>query len=89
MPGTKKTIAINPSATALMSNGTHLDRPAILSKLGLDPHTPVDAWLAIVACGSNASALHNNDLRTIVSKGTLQGAAMTELKALAKTRGIG
>ena len=57
---------LNPAAKAVMPGGNELNRAQILQKLGLNPSTPNDAWLAIVGCGSNAAALRATD------KGRLQ-----------------
>ena len=53
------TVSINPNAKAVLPGGINLSRAEILSKLGLNPNTPPDAWLAIISCGSNGSALMN------------------------------
>ena len=73
--------ALNPNARAVLPNGSKLNRMEVLRQLGLDPTTPPDAWLAIVACGSNASALRGDQLRGLVSRGTLKA---TELDAVSR-----
>ena len=55
-------LAINPQARAMMPGGTPVDRAEILTRLGLNPNTPPDAWLAIVGCGVNASALSSQQI---------------------------
>lgn len=49
-------ISVNPAARALMPNGELVDRAQILRQLNLNPNTSPEAWLAIVACGSNKAA---------------------------------
>ncbi len=78
--------ALNPAAKAVLPDGSALDRKAVLSRLGLDPSTPPDAWLAIVACGSNASALKPGELQSLVDRKvlnlkTLDAASQAKLKA--------
>lgn len=53
------------NARAVMPDGRTLSRAEILQNLGLNPNTNPTAWLAIVACGSNASALRPGDLQRI------------------------
>jgi hypothetical protein len=53
------------NARAVMPDGGMMDRAQILQRLGLNPGTSPTAWLAIVACGSNASALLPNDLQRV------------------------
>lgn len=65
-------LSINPDAVAIMPTGEIADRSAILQKLGLDPSTPPDAWLAIVACGSNASALQAGQIRELIDANKFQ-----------------
>lgn len=85
MPGTKS-ITINPQAKAVMADGRTLDRAAVLSQLGLNPATPPDAWLTIVACGGNASALHPGDAQQLINKGVLQAGHADLGSALAHLR---
>lgn len=78
-------VKINPQATAISKNGVVLNREHILENLGFDPHTPPDAWLAVIACGSNASALHPGDLQSLVNRGIidkskLDAGALNKLK---------
>lgn len=68
MPGSVK---INPRAVALGRKGERLSRRDILEQLGLNPGTPPDAWLAIVGCGSNASALRTDELKNLVDRGVI------------------
>lgn len=63
---------LNPAATAVMPDGSQKDRKAILSQLGLDPNTSPEAWLTIVACGKNASALRQDQLRSVIQKGAIK-----------------
>lgn len=56
---------LNKSAKAILPDGSLADRGAILTTLGLNPTTPPDAWLAIINCGSNASALTPQQLESI------------------------
>jgi len=51
------TMRINPNAKAVLPSGKLADRRGILSQLGLDPSTPIDAWLCICSCAVNAAAL--------------------------------
>jgi anaerobic selenocysteine-containing dehydrogenase len=69
-------MSINKSAKAVMPSGEILDRRAILSQLGLDPTTPPDAWLAIVACGSNAAALTDRSKELLMKGGVLKKEMM-------------
>lgn len=62
---------MNPNAKAVMPNGKEMSRADILSTLGLDPGTAPDAWLTIVACGSNASALTARSKEQLMKKGVL------------------
>lgn len=64
-------LSVNHAAKAVLPNGSIADRSAVLKQLGLNPSAPPDAWLAVVACGANASALHPGDLQTLVDKGTI------------------
>lgn len=74
----RKTISINPAAKAVLPDGKILDREKILSSLNLDPSTPPDAWLAIVACGSNATALLDKDFKTLVKNDVIKMKHMIE-----------
>lgn len=64
-------VRLNPKAKAVLPSGKQLSRGEILSQLGLDPGTSPEAWLAIIVCGSNASALKPNQLRGLVERGTI------------------
>jgi hypothetical protein len=87
MSDTKQSISINPNAKAVLPDGKILGRGEILAKLGLDPQTTPDAWLAIAGCGSNAAALHLADAQQLVNQGIIQanhpdvGQLRTALKA--------
>ena len=65
-------VAINPNARAIMPGGDLIDRGEILTRLGLNPNTPADAWLNIVACGINASALKTNQISVLERAGELR-----------------
>jgi len=65
MGRTMGAMRLNKSAKAILPDGSLADRGEILTKLGLNPNTPPDAWLAIVACGSNASALTTQQMESI------------------------
>ncbi|KHK90663.1 hypothetical protein LK12_15155 [Novosphingobium malaysiense] len=71
-------LSIN-EAHAIMPDGKMLDREEVLDKLGLDPTTPPDAWLTIIACGSNASAIKTEKLRELVDNGTLNARRLDSL----------
>lgn len=55
------------NAKAVMPDGSTMSRGQILSALGLNPGTSPTAWLTIVACGSNASALLSRDLQRVAA----------------------
>jgi len=63
------TIKINKAAKAVLPDGATADRAAILKQLGLNPNIAPEAWLAIVACGSNASALDTQKLDELIKQG--------------------
>ena len=63
-------------AKAVMPDGSQLDRAQVLSKLGLDPTTPPDAWLTVIGCGSNASALRPDQLKALVRSKRLNPAML-------------
>lgn len=88
MPDKLQSLSVNHAAKAIVGSGKALDRAAVLQQLGLDPHAPPDAWLAIVACGSNASALKTQDIATLVSRGTLKGADLKAVQDLAAKHNI-
>lgn len=50
---------------AVMPDGSTLSRVEILQRLGLNPNTSPTAWLTVIGCGSNASALLPGDLQRI------------------------
>jgi len=82
----EKSVTINPNAKAVMPDGQVLDRGAILSKLGLNPNVTPDAWLAIIGCGGNASALHTGDAQQLINKGALNAGHADLGPALANLR---
>ena len=71
-PRGKVTMPINPQARAILPDGSVVDRAEILRRLGLRPDVPVDSWLVIVQCSSNASALRPQQLREIVARGAVK-----------------
>ena len=64
-------VPLNPAAKAVLPDGRIIGRRDVLKRLNLDPNTPVDAWLAIIGCGSNASALGLKDAKTLIDKGII------------------
>ncbi len=83
-----KTISLNNSAKSVMPNGSILSRGEILSALNLDPGASPDAWLAVIGCGSNASALTENDARILVEKGAISKSILskTQVASIEKIR---
>src|SRR5690349_9244506 len=61
--GVRRIASLN--ARAVMPNGSLLTRGEILNSLGLNPNTAPTAWLNILGCGSNASALLPGDLQRV------------------------
>jgi hypothetical protein len=69
-PGQADTVAsvsrvASLNARAVLPNGTELTRSEVLANLGLNPNTSPTAWLAIIGCGVNASALLPGDLERV------------------------
>jgi hypothetical protein len=64
------------NSRAVLPDGSVVSREQILKTLNLNPGTAPDAWLAVIACGSNASALNFRDLRRIAAR-NLSHAART------------
>jgi hypothetical protein len=64
------------NAKAVMPDGRTLTRSEILQTLGLNPNTSPTAWLAIVGCGSNGSALLPGDLQRIAVVRVANAAAV-------------
>jgi len=60
-----RALQLNPGAKAVLPDASLADRAKILTTLGLNPNTPPDAWLAIINCGSNASALTQQQLQKV------------------------
>jgi len=83
-PPKRAAMPINPQAKAVLPDGSVADRAEILRRLGLRPDVPVDAWLVIVQCGSNASALRPEQLRQVVGRGAVKKEELDadSLKAL-------
>jgi hypothetical protein len=50
---------------AVMPDGSLASRGEILQRLGLNPDTSPTAWLTVLGCGSNASALLPGDLERV------------------------
>lgn len=73
-------IALN--ARAILPDGNQLSRAEILEQLNLNPNTPPEAWLNIVACGSNAAALNLQDAKTLNEQGTLSDVQLAEIAEL-------
>lgn len=66
-----KNIRMNPDAKAVMPDGKVRSRAELMQELGLNPNTPSDAWLNIIGCRSNASAL-TKDQRTMLQQRGIQ-----------------
>lgn len=81
-----KNVSINVAAKAVLPNGKLVARENILQQLGLNPGTSPDAWLAIVACGSNASALNPSDAKILVERGVISDKIL-DAATLKKIRG--
>ncbi len=67
-----QSVRINSAAKGVLSDGKLVSRGEVLQQLGLNPNTPPDAWLAIIACGSNASALKAGELKGLVDRGVIK-----------------
>jgi hypothetical protein len=89
VPNTTKSISVNPGAKAVLPTAKTLDRSEILAQLGLNPHTSPDAWLALIMCGANASALHPGDAQQLIDKGVLTAGHADLGPALAGLRAKG
>jgi len=59
------------NSRAVLPSGKVMSRAEILSQLNLNPRTAPEAWLNVVACGVNASALNFKDANELVDKGVL------------------
>lgn len=70
---------------AVMPNGSELTRSDILARLGLNPGTSPTAWLNVIGCGSNASALLPGDLQRVAAERV--GNAATVLSRLQGLQG--
>jgi hypothetical protein len=75
------------NARAVLPTGAELTRGEVLSSLGLNPNTSPTAWLAILGCGSNASALLPGDLERVAVARV--GAASNVLKQVQQVSGKG
>ena len=61
---------------AVFPDGSTLNRAQILERLGLNPGTPPDAWLNIIGCGSNASALTFEQAREVAITRSVRAASI-------------
>ena len=69
-----KTVSINTAAKAILPGNQEVSREQILSRLGLNPSTAPEAWLAVVGCGSNASALQLGEAQELLASKKLTPA---------------
>ena len=77
-----KNVRINTEAKAVMPDGRVRTRTELMRQLGLNPGTAPDAWLNIVGCGSNASALTSRQRQNLMKRGLkFEGL---ELKGISK-----
>lgn len=60
-------------AKAVLPDGKALGREELLTKLGLDPSTPPEAWIVITSCDSNAAALKRPDAEKLLKGGKIKG----------------
>src|SRR6266446_1358493 len=74
--------AVPANNTAVLPDGRKLTRAEILTKLNLDPKTPPDAWLAIVGCGSNASALNFTQAQRLARRGVIEKTELEKIRTL-------
>jgi hypothetical protein len=65
---------------AILPDGRALTRPEILSTLGLNPDTPVDAWLVIGGCVVNASGLKPVDASRLLQRGILKREQLSPIQ---------
>lgn len=68
------------NSAAVLPDGRLANRAEILKQLNLNPSTAPEAWLNIIGCGSNASALHFRDAEQLVSKGILDKQFLTQIR---------
>ena len=71
---TVKSVRINTNAKAILGTGKAISRAQVLTSLGLNPGTPPEAWLAIIACGSNASALRSVQAGKLLDTGKISAS---------------
>jgi hypothetical protein len=71
-------VALN--SKAVLPSGKLASRADILSQLGLNSGTPPEAWLAVIACGVNASALGFQEAEVLVSRGILDRAYLDKIR---------
>jgi len=74
------------NSVAVMPDGNKLSREEVLKKLNLDPNIAPDAWLAIIGCGSNASALRLDDAKALVERGVLDESALDPMKEITMSK---
>jgi hypothetical protein len=72
--------SLNPAAKAVLPDGSTINREQILEKLGLDPSTRPDAWLTIIGCGSNASALKASDAKILIDRNVIDRKVLSPVK---------
>jgi TAT (twin-arginine translocation) pathway signal sequence len=71
---------LNPAAKAVLPDGSIVDRAKILETLGLDPGTHPDAWLTIIGCGSNASALKPGDAKILIERNAIDKSILSPVQ---------
>lgn len=77
------------NARAVLPDGRTIGRSDILQSLGLNPNTSPTAWLAVIACGSNASALLPGDLQRVAANRVSNAAAiLSNVQGLAGLGGV-
>lgn len=79
--------AVKLGDRAMLADGRWHTRAEILSRLGLDPNTPPDAWLCVCGCGSNAAALRGQDAKRLLDSGKIK-SEMLSPRQLDMIRGI-
>lgn len=74
----KDSVALN--SKGVLPDGKTLSRAQVLAQLNLNPNTAPEAWLAIIMCGVNASALNFKDAERLVKNGVLDSAALQTIR---------
>ncbi len=69
--------AVKLGDRAFLPDGRQYTREDILSRLGLDPTTPPDAWLCVCGCGSNAAALKARDAIKLLDQGKIKNEMLS------------